>query len=418
MPVRTYHDPLHLGISLESERPEESMVMDLIDSSPFQRLRRIRQLGPASFTFHGAESSRFTHSIGVFHIARRAINKLIKCDPQLKQYRGLLYASALLHDIGHGPLSHTSEEMFGINHEKWSALIVRDHSEVKGILNSYGITSPKEVADLLEKNISPRKVIKTLVSSQLDCDRIDYLLRDSYSTGTNYGQIDLERILSALTLAPDGDLAIQPKGVMAIEHYLVVRNLMYRSVYNHRLNEVCNWILERIVRTVRQLGPSNVWADECMKEWLWSTKDMSIKSFLDNDDNRINYHLMNWKESNHKDLSELCNRLINRVLLQAIDISYLNNEKQLEALAIAMNIAKKNKIDPENCCGLRHQKHYGYYPYRGGLRLWDGIKLNALEQVSPLVKGLITPVNSALLIHPKEIHEVLSDEIKRLCIIS
>ena len=414
MAVRTYHDPLHLGISLESDLSEEAMVMDLIDSSPFQRLRRIRQLGPASFTFHGAESSRFTHSIGVFHIARRSLNKLIKYDPELKNYRGLLYASALLHDIGHGPLSHTSEEMFGINHEEWSATIVKEHSEIKRILNLYGVTSPKEVSNLLVKNISPRKVIKTLVSSQLDCDRIDYLLRDSYSTGTNYGQIDLERILSALTLAPDGDLAIQPKGIMAIEHYLVVRNLMYRSVYNHRLNEVCNWILERIIQTVRYLGPSRVWADECMQKWLWSTKDMGIKDFLDNDDNRIYYHLMNWKESSDKNLSELCERLINRVLLQAIDISYLNNEKQLEALAIAMNISKKNKNNPEICCGLRHQKYYGYYPYRGGLRLWDGIKLHALENASPLVKGLINPVNSALLIHPKEIHEPLEAEIKLL----
>ena len=97
-------------------------------------------------------------------------------------------------------------------------------------------------------------MIKRLVSSQLDCDRLDYLVRDSYSTGTRYGQLDLDRILAGITLAPDGDLAIHPKGLMAVEHYLVVRNLMYRSVYNHRLNVVCNWLLERLVQTARNLS--------------------------------------------------------------------------------------------------------------------------------------------------------------------
>ena len=111
---RTYYDPLHRGIKLNGEIPEELMVMELIDSEPFQRLRRIKQLGPAYLTFHGAESSRFTHSIGVFHIARRALEHLIDIEPSLAEFKGLLYGASLLHDIGHGPLSHTSEEMFGI----------------------------------------------------------------------------------------------------------------------------------------------------------------------------------------------------------------------------------------------------------------------------------------------------------------
>ena len=93
------------------------MVMDLVDTAPFQRLRRVRQLGPAFLTFHGAESSRFTHSLGVFHLARRAFERLLTLAPELETYRGLLYAAALLHDIGHGPLSHTGEEMFGLHHE-------------------------------------------------------------------------------------------------------------------------------------------------------------------------------------------------------------------------------------------------------------------------------------------------------------
>ena len=118
MSTRTYYDPLHQSISLNSSIPEEQMVMELIDSSPFQRLRRIKQLGPAYLTFHGAESSRFTHSLGVFHIARRAINHLSELDSGLKKHKFILYGAALLHDLGHGPLSHTSEEIFKIKHEE------------------------------------------------------------------------------------------------------------------------------------------------------------------------------------------------------------------------------------------------------------------------------------------------------------
>ena len=124
MSQRTYHDPLHGGIQLNRNQPAEAMVMDLVDSAPFQRLRRVRQLGPAFLTFHGAESSRFTHSLGVFHLARQAFSRLVIQDPGLEPHRGLVYAAALLHDLGHGPLSHTGEEMFGMRHEDWSARVL------------------------------------------------------------------------------------------------------------------------------------------------------------------------------------------------------------------------------------------------------------------------------------------------------
>ena len=230
MGSRTYHDPLHRGISLDADLPAEAMVLALVDSAPFQRLRRIRQLGPAFLTFHGAESSRFTHSLGVFAIARRAMGRLMELDPSLEKQKGVLYAAALLHDLGHAPLSHSGEEMFGTHHEQWSARVIREHPDIQVPLEQFASGTAASVADLLEHGRAERGVIKALVSSQLDCDRLDYLLRDSYSTGARYGQLDLDRILSAMTLAPDGEVAIHPKGLMAVEHYLVVRSLMYRSV--------------------------------------------------------------------------------------------------------------------------------------------------------------------------------------------
>ena len=407
MSQRTYHDPLHGGIRLDSADPTEAMVMALIDSAPFQRLRRIRQLGPAFLTFHGAESSRFTHSLGVFHLARQALARLVSQDADLKRYQALLYASALLHDLGHGPLSHTGEEMFRLHHETWSAQIVRDHPDIRGPLEQHHRGLADAVADLLEHGRAERPVIKRLVSSQLDCDRLDYLMRDSYSSGTRYGQLDLDRILTAMTLAPDGDLAIHPKGLMAVEHYLVVRNLMYRSVYNHRLNVVCNWLLTRLIQTARRLGPDHVWCDAVMQRWLWHPQDIHLDHFLANDDLRTGYHLQRWSEDGPQDLADLCRRFLDRRLLKASAVDHLNRGQQLQALAMASGLAETRNLDANLCCGLRHQELRGYHPYRGGLRLWDGRRLQALERVSPLVASLAIPAASSWLIHPSEIETEL-----------
>ncbi len=407
MAQRTYYDPLHQGITLEDQIPEERLIINLVDSAPFQRLRRIKQLGPASLTFHGAESSRFSHSLGVFEIARRAFNKILKINPELIEYRGLLYSSALLHDIGHGPLSHTSEGMFGLQHEKWSAKIIREEQEIGENINSLDPNLAKKVSDLLEGKSTNCKLIKSLVSSQLDCDRLDYLMRDSQSSGTSYGQIDLERILSALTIAPDGDLAIDPKGLLAVEHYLVVRNLMYRSVYNHRLNEVCNWMLEKIIETARQLGPRKIWADDCLAKWLWDPNRLDLETYLANDDIKTIYHLSRWKDDSPEPLRMLCNSFINRELLKATNIEDLKFDFQLEALAKTRKLAENNGHDSNVCCGIRHNKFFGYQPYKSGLRLWNGKDLKALEKESLLIERLISPSKAAWLIYPKEVNEDL-----------
>ena len=411
MSQRTYHDPLHRGIGLDRQAPAEGMVMDLVDTAPFQRLRRIRQLGPAYLTFHSAESSRFTHSLGVFHLARRAFERMLPLAPELETYRGLLYGAALLHDIGHGPLSHTGEEMFGLRHEAWSARVIRHHPEIHDCLESHASGTAEAVANLLEHGRSPHPLIKHLVSSQLDCDRLDYLLRDSYSTGTRYGQLDLDRILGALTLAPDGDMAIHPKGLMAVEHYLVVRNLMYRSVYNHRLNVVCNWLLEKLIQTARQLGPEQVWADEVMASWLWQPDQIRLEDFLANDDQRTGYHLQRWQAEAPAALAELSGRFLDRRLLKATAVEHLSPADQLQLLATARRLADRHGHDPELCCGLRHQQLRGYHPYRGGLRLWDGQQLQALEKASPLVASLATPAATSWLIHPRDISNELRQEM-------
>ena len=403
MGERTYHDPLHGAIRLDRSDPAEALAIDLIDSAPFQRLRRVRQLGPAFLTFHGAESSRFTHSLGVLHLARLALQQLERHHLELAEHRAVLYAAALLHDVGHAPLSHSGEEMYGLHHEAWSGRMIREHPALRDRLEAHAPGTASAVADLLEHGRHPCPAIKALVSSQLDCDRLDYLVRDSYSTGTTYGRLDLERILAAFTLAPDGQLAITPKGLMAVEHYLVVRNLMYRSVYNHRLNVVCNWLLNQAIATARRLGPKRVWADQVMGRWLWNCDALDLETFLANDDIRTGYHLMRWMEEGPAELQDPCRRLLERRLLKATDVSHCSPAQRLELLAAARQLSEAEGLSAETSCGLQQRQSRGYHPYKGGLRLWDGEHLQALEQRSSLVQSLTVAVELAWLIHPGEV---------------
>jgi HD superfamily phosphohydrolase len=404
---RTYHDPLHGAIRLDPREPAEALAIALIDTAPFQRLRRIRQLGPAFLTFHGAESSRFTHSLGVLHLARLALQLLERTHPNLVEHRSLLYAAALLHDVGHSPLSHSGEEMYLLRHESWSGRLVREHPALHDPLEAMAPGTASAVADLLEHGHCDSRAIKALVSSQLDCDRLDYLLRDSYSTGAKFAQLDLERILAAFTVAPDGALAIHPRGLLAVEHYLVARSLMYRSVYNHRINVVCNWLLIQAIATARGLGPKRVWADPVMARWLWHHEALDLDSFLANDDLRTGYHLLRWMEEGPAELAEPCRRLLQRRLLKATDVATLPCGERLELLALAQRLSGAAGMVPERCCALLTREIHGYDPYRGGLRLWDGHRLNALEQRSALVQSLIQPSEVVWLIHPAEVSESL-----------
>src|SRR5262249_18770935 len=160
-------DPVHNIISLDERVPDDKLIVDLIDSSEFQRLRRVRQLGLAMFTYQGAEHSRFTHSIGVMHLMTRALNLLGSRNQISEEARVLGRAGALLHDLGHGPFSHVVEKAFGFHHEDWTRKIVSDpNTEVNQILREFDPRLPSLLADLYQRAYKPA-FVSQLVSSQL-----------------------------------------------------------------------------------------------------------------------------------------------------------------------------------------------------------------------------------------------------------
>ena len=386
--IRIFHDPIHKEIVFDSGKPEELMIMELIDTVAFQRLRRIKQLGAASLVFHGAESSRFTHSIGVFCIARKIYQRLIEIKSSFYENKFVLYGAALLHDLGHGPLSHTSEVIFDHNHEQWSQNLVKNYSPINSILKKYDNELPKQICELFESKQLFSNPLKTLISSEIDCDRLDYLLRDSYNTGTKYGLVDLERIISGLTFSPDGNIAIKPKGIIAIEHFLVLRNLMYRTIYNHRINEISTWILEKIIFTIKDNFEKKICIDNSLHKWIFSPKNLDFDDFIKNDDITFYYHLIRWKDESFEPLSTLCKMFIDRDLLRASDISFLNKVDRLKILAFAKKLCEKNNYDSEIFCGIKERSFKGFES-NNAFKIWDGTYQNSLECSSELIKTLV-----------------------------
>ena len=407
---RIFHDPIHKEIVFDSGKPEELMIMELIDTTAFQRLRRIKQLGAASLLFHGAESSRFTHSIGVFCIARKIYKRLVESQLSFSKNKFVLYGAALLHDLGHGPLSHTSEAIFDHDHEKWSQKLVENYSPINSILRKYDNELPRQIGELFESKQLFTKPLKTLISSEIDCDRLDYLLRDSYNTGTKYGLVDLERIISALTFSPDGNIAIKPKGIIAIEHFLVLRNLMYRTIYNHRINEISTWILEKIIYTIKNNVEKKIWLDKSLNKWIFSSADVDFDDFMRNDDVTFYYHLIRWKDESFEPLSTLCKMFIDRDLLKASDITFLSNIDRLEILAFAKKLCETNNYDSAIFCGIKERSFKGFES-NNSLKIWDGTYQNSLENSSALIKTLMKSEESSFIIYPGAIKNEITNKI-------
>jgi uncharacterized protein len=401
---RTYHDPLHGAITLNSADPIEALLIRLIDTPPMQRLRRIRQLGPANLTFHGAETSRFTHSLGVMAIARRAFDRITQSYPQLLPYRAIVLCAALLHDIGHGPFSHTAEEVFGGHHERWTRRILRESEAIRSLLDQFSPLLVDQIEQVYLKKF-PVPLVWQLVSSQLDCDRLDYLMRDSYFTGASYGEIDLDRIILAMRYDPvTQQLVVAKKGLVAIEHYLIVRYFMYAQVYNHPKNLAATWILERAFSRAKELLlQGDLVADETVVAWLKDMKGLQLSEYLAADDGVFLYHLQRWQRHEDKVLADLCRRFLDRDLLKTLDVTEKTEAERDQMLQVLRQRAILAGFEPDDYVRLRVSLSRGYTLYQRGINLQTPQGLVEISERSPLVQTLTQPMRRAWLIFPREL---------------
>lgn len=342
---KVFKDPVHNYIYVQDQT-----IWDLINTKEFQRLRRIRQLGTSYLTFHGAEHSRFSHSLGVYEITRRIISLFERngYPDWPKEERLVALCAALLHDVGHGPFSHSLEEVFEIDHEQWTCEILLGDTEINGVLSRVSAQFPSDVAAIIQKTY-PKPIVVSLISSQMDADRMDYLLRDAYYTGVNYGNIDLERILRVLR-PHQGQLVVKDSGMHAVEHYLMSRYQMYWQIYFHPVTRSSEIILRQIFRRAQELhhqGHSFIWMTSALQRLI--ANQLTLGDYLKLDEALVQTAFLEWSEDEDELLSDLCQRFLHRKLYKYITIEHPDEgllKKISEAFtSIGMNTDYHMEID-------------------------------------------------------------------------
>lgn len=402
MPQRNYRDPLHNIISLEESLPEDRLIIDLIDTPEFQRLRRIKQLGLALFTYQGAEHSRFTHSLGVMHLMTRVLDLLGSGQRISEEARVVGRAGALLHDVGHGPFSHVMEKVLGFHHEDWTRRIILDEgTEINRVLRSFDRELPARVASIYDHTYTPA-FIAQLVSSQLDCDRMDYLLRDSLMTGAKYGVYDLEWVLHALKIDEQNDrVYVEYKGLYAVEEYLQARYYMFRQVYFHRTLRAAEAVLVSTLKRARELidaGDLGFRLEGSVLEKMLIGEQVDASEYLQLDDVDLTFHLKQWSRDRDSILADLSGRFINRALFKAMDLT-LASEQAEGFQQRAAQIVSSAGLAPEYYLTMDRATdtpYYGYYrPERVDPRGLIYVEtagpepsMREISEISDVVRGL------------------------------
>ena len=390
MKEKVFRDPVHNYIPVEDE-----LIYDLINSKEFQRLRRIKQLGSSSFTFHGAEHSRFSHCLGVYYLARRVTNIFDKkySDIWDSNESLLTMTAALLHDIGHGAYSHTFERLFDTNHETITQqIILSPETEINTILRRVSPDFPDKVASVINHTYA-NKQVEQLISSQIDVDRMDYLLRDSYFTGASYGEFDLTRVLRVIRPIENG-IAFSRDGMHAVEDYIISRYQMYMQVYFHPASRAMEVLLQNLLKRAKYLYPKE-------KEFFTVTSPhlipffenrVTLEDYLSLDDGVMNTYFQTWMQSADKILSDLASRFINRKVFKSITF----DEKDLSNLEKLRKIVKDLGFDPTYYTALHLNFDLPYDVYKPDVQnprtqiemLQEDGSIAELSTLSPLVHTL------------------------------
>lgn len=402
MSERIYRDPVHNIIRLRTDNDEGELMMRLIDSSEFQRLRRIKQLGLGLYTYQGAEHSRFTHSLGAFHLMTRVMDRLGERYSIRAQDRVAARAAALLHDVGHGSFSHVMEKVLNFHHEQWTVqVILSDQSEIGDLLRSYSPDLPIKVASIIEGQFRP-SALAQLVSSQLDVDRMDYLLRDSLMTGAKYGIYDLEWIINALAIDETADrIYVEARGLYAVEEYLQARYYMFRQVYFHRTLRSAEAVLRSIVRRALQLlqEGKDVWhAEDTAFEKILQRETLTISEHLQVDDSDFVFHIKQWQKADDSILRDLSRRFVDRKLFKAIDLDMPDSAKT-DFLASAREAVSRAGFDPEYYFIEDRASDVPYYNYYAAEKAepkthiyvqsgYAHSEITEISEISEVVRGL------------------------------
>ncbi|QEH62387.1 HD superfamily phosphohydrolase [Spiroplasma chinense] len=378
-------DNVHGDIHLK-----DKVAIELIDTKEFQRLRRIIQLGGGQFVFPGANHTRFSHCVGVYHVvskflANEKISKNISEKDQL-----LVRIAGLLHDVGHGPFSHTFESVSSQAHEKYTVDIIVGNTEINQVLKKHSI-DPQEVASIIESK-HPNKLVNQLVSSQLDADRLDYLVRDSLNTGVNYSNLDIDWIIRNAD-SVDDKMVFKAKTLNALEHYLLGRYYMFKQIYNHKVSVGFDRTFTSWFRRAKDLYNEgyvfkNIFMAETLKE-IFEEKVCSLENYNKLDDYTMIEFIKTCMYEDDEILKTLSEMIINRKFLK---VKHLNSEQEFEDL-------KKNYAKETHkyfFSTINDERFKIYKKNNGGkdekILLQQGDKLREITEISEIIR--ISPENN------------------------
>lgn len=371
---RLFRDPIHGQIRYErvdlSVAPPPAdraghrlswVVQRLIDSREFQRLRHIRQNGLTSYVFHGAEHSRFAHSMGVSFLARQMYDAICRnTDSEWDLDCCLRTVSAgLLHDLGHGPFSHTFEEILeeaGVlfNHEVMTTRLILEDSDVNRVLREVDSALPEQIASFIDKKLrrgKPDHWAYKLVSSQLDADRLDYLNRDAASAGLVGHGFDLPRLLDMLEHLDGTRIAVDRRGIAAVEAYLVTLDQMYRAVYFHKAVRAASFVLSSALRRAIELfrsGDKNVFPiDHPLAALVETGSTVELPTYTRLTESHIWVLLDGWQDHPDKVLADLSGRVVKRHLFKTLDVDPTKVKQYTELQNQARELVKSELGTPE-----------------------------------------------------------------------
>jgi HD superfamily phosphohydrolase len=375
----------------------------LINTRAMQRLRRIRQLGTSYFTFHGAEHSRFTHSLGAYETMRRVLAYLGQDHnwPKDERERKLALAAALLHDIGHGPFSHTFESVYTERHEYWTTRILMEDSEIHSLLDQQDECFAQDLVDIFARK-GRFPYVQQLISSQLDVDRMDYLLRDALHTGVNYGRFELGRLIRSITLA-GGQVLLKLDGIHTAEQYILARYFMYTQVYLHPITIGSDLLVAQVLHRAEELwrmGKILESPRELPVLWELGSK-MKIEDYLSLDESTLIYAFHLWSHCEDPVLKDLASRFLERRLYTPV----VQNEPTSEEWAELRTAAALAGYHPDYYVLGRRMEVAGYvYQGEGIPVLLPRGGISELSRESRLVRSLI-PDSEYRVFLPKDLLE-------------
>lgn len=406
--VKVFKDPVHRYV-----RVSDQVIWDLIATPEMQRLRRIKQLGATNLTFHGAEHSRFNHSLGVYEIVRRIIKKMEVRPEWNSAERLVCLCAALLHDLGHGPFSHSFEKVFSLDHEYFTREIILGNTGVNKVLSKVEDDFPERVANIINKNYHDKLVV-SLISSQIDADRMDYLLRDAYYTGVSYGNFDMERILRVMR-PTENRVVIKSSGMHAIEDYIMSRYQMYWQVYFHPVTRSAEVILTKIFHRVKHLYEVNYRFKEephLLKNIF--NKNIAVEDYLALDEAVVYYYFQRWQYEDDLILQDLAERFVNRRLFKYKEY---DAESHIDIVSELKKLFIKAGIDPDYYLIIDSSKDLPYDVYRSGgagripifLQMPNN-KLKELSEHSTIVDSITGKVREDhKLYYPEDLIAEISD---------